>query len=125
MSIELLLFCIVLILTAVCLLLSLLVVRNHTQIREIRQTLSRMETRAATAPSPARSPAAPEAEEEDTEEEEPAPSGLRLIRPAVLEAEVRALAGEGRMLEAVQRYRRETGVSLRAAHAAVRDILEH
>ena len=138
MSIELLLFCIVLILIAVCLLLSVLVVRNHAQIREIRRALSLLQSRSsgasssAAASSAASSKAAVPAmpvvplldEVPEGEEEDAPPVGLRLIRPAALEAEVRALAGEGRVLEAVQRYRRQTGVSLRAAHAAVRDILE-
>lgn len=115
MSIELLLFCVVLVLTAICLLLSILVVRNHAQIREIRGLVARLEARTAVAPEPL---------EAELEMAAPGPPGLRLIRPADLEAEVRALAGEGKVLEAVQRYSHQTGVSLRAAHAAVRDILE-
>ena len=115
MSIELLLFCVVLILAVVCLLLAAVVMRNHTQIRELREQLSRLDARVAAAPA---------SDFEADVDADIAPVGLRLIRPAQLEAEVRTLVGEGRLLEAVDQYRQRTGVSLREARDAVRDIVE-
>lgn len=122
MSIELLLFLTVLALAAICLGLGLLVLRNYTQIKELREALALLDARTSREAARAASKEAEEAEQAAAAED--LARGLRLIRPAVLEAEIRALADEGKVLEAIQRYRTETGVSLSAAHDAVRDILE-
>ncbi len=111
MSIELLLFCALLLLAAICLGLGFVCLYNYTQIRALRELLSLIDARTSRA-----------AEREVALDVAERARGLRLIRPAALEAEIRALLDEGKILEAVRRYRSETGVSLSAAHDAVSDI---
>ncbi len=113
MSIELILFCSLLLLAAICLGLGLLCLYNYIQIRALRDALALIDARTSRAAELEREVALQAAERV---------RGLRLIRPAVLEAEIRALLDEGKILEAVRRYHSETGVSLSAAHDAVRDI---
>jgi hypothetical protein len=121
-AIEVLLFSVVLVLGLCCVLLTLMVLRNHAQIQELRAKLMRLEQRTRQPPPETAAPM--EGALEPPETGGNAAPALRLIRPAVLEAEIRELAAEGRMLEAVSRYRAATGASLRDAHAAVRQMLE-